>query len=248
MKPYYIVSLLILSSFSSFGQTLFKTAIEKRDFYFCYKNQIDIAAKDLSSKCYFLEVNNGVIYRDTIWHSGATYVFEPAYVGRAKIYLKKKVSADNIQTIDSAECKVRRMNVIASFGGRQYGEISKELVCLNLPPKVDINEGGIDASYPVLGFTVTVFRKGAEVFTRKLRDEERAMIDKVTADFFNTLQNDDQLMISDITVRDCDSMPRKFGPIRLTVKDAPKYRRVPIGDTQIRVNPKTGQPDVIIGR
>ncbi len=209
---------------------------QESNLYLCMDNRLTVAVEGVKSNEILLSTNNGEIEQDN--YGPGRYRMRAKSVGRATVYVKRKTK-NGTKIIDSLQFRVKRRTLgMPNFEGMHSGAIKQFLALNGIAIVVSVECCEVHAYALVKGFTTVVKRNGQEVFRRK---SVGCTIDSITKDFFYELRNSDQLIFTDITVKDCDDAILPMEPIQLTITDAYEYENVAGKDSVDVIDPITGE-------
>ena len=157
-----IIVLLLASYIQILSQEI---SIENRRFNFLYvglDNPMQISVESTSCDSIILTCDNGKIVGEK-----CKYTIIPHVPGQAKIYVYRLLASDTIE-IGSKIIRVRRLpNPIAKISNHKSGEILREELIHQIGIWAGFEELDINATFPILSFTVIILRGQEAVFIEK---------------------------------------------------------------------------------
>ncbi|WP_276135090.1 GldM family protein [Polluticoccus soli] len=242
MKAYILTTLLSLSTILATAQVVAIQNDRNNTLMLCLDNPLTIAVSGMSPDSISVSTDNGTIEKDKYNEGPGHYTYHAKKVGKAMVYVKKRTGKGRETIIDSVLFRVKSLPISpATVGGSKNGTIAQGMLMTQRSVIVWVDCCDIEAMLTVTGFTISISRKGKEIFRRNMQGP---LFDDVMVDFFHTLMNGDLVRIENVMAKDCNDELRPAKPAELTIKDAYQYRKVkdtPGIDTVMVEDPVTGE-------
>lgn len=176
-------------------------------------NPISCTVEGVSCKNVYLEPVNGSITKT----SCGNFIYRPSKEDDTKLIIFKKINEKKIKVGDYYIRTRYLPPPVPSIGGLKGGEISKSFfkAQAGVGAGIDIPIG-IDIHYPVTKFQMTIIRTDSIIFSSVAKGN--TFSDKMK-NFFEALQNDDEILIHSVEVILPDKKIVAVRPLEFIIKD-----------------------------
>jgi hypothetical protein len=200
---------LLLCSIFSYSQKCVVANIKENVVYIGIPNPLDIAVEGYKCKDITVTTDNG---RLETTDNDCSYSLYPTDAGTTYIILIERKSEKQLGKLPF---RVKHIpEPVAIVAGKQGGAITKSIMKVQIGIAAVLLGFDFDARFMVTGFTISIIRKSKSLYTEECSN---ARFTDNTKSAFNTLEDGDKIVFSNITCKGPDSRTRQLQPIEFII-------------------------------